>query len=363
MSPGGLSSHALRKAYCSLNNRSIALIAFDSGARAAIMPLAVHDGFDPIEINPSHEKELNEFLSPGRFRGLVIGTSDSHAGRDAESKVVGVANNAGIPVIAIEDYPGNYRPAEGACADVVVVEGEFGRSLVLDRWPMGQPEIWICNSIRYDALRQRCKQLRENVRKHWRTDSVRWVLWAGQPETEDGLATMSRLLPALSATRGVKLLFKGHPRDAGYLTGAYQDLLVSADIDFVDITASELDAAMEYAPQIVLSQFSSVGVEAGFYGIPSVNVLYPDVGGKRLFEKKGYNIPPWTQQGAAFAVTAIAGQEEVLNRALNDEAARASAISEFDAYFSASDLAGPALATKISRYCAESADAASRNSA
>ncbi len=359
---GGGRPFFLGMACSSVNSCNVALVAFDGGARAAILPLAAYAGFDPVDINPTHENEMHEILSPGRYHGLVIGTSDSHAGRKFESKVVGVANNTGIPVIAIEDYPGNYRPAEGACADVVVVESEFGRSLVLDRWATDQPDVWVCNSARYDVLRQRSKQLRQYVSKRWCADSARWLLWAGQPESEDGLETLKRFLPTLAA-RDVKLLFKAHPRDAGYLAGAYQDLLVRTGIDYVDITASDLDAAMEYAPQVVLTQFSSVGVEAGFYGIPSVNILYPDVGGKRLSVKKGYNIPPWTQQGAAFSITAVAGQEEVLNAALNDDVARASSIRKFDAYFSVSELAGPALATRIRRYCEVWANAGLKNPA
>jgi hypothetical protein len=351
----------LKKAFCGLNNCNVALLAFDGGARAAIMPLAAYAGFDPMGINSSEEKERQKVLLSGRYQGLVVGTSDSSAGKRIESQVVGLANGAGIPVVAIEDYPGNYYPTDGARADVVVVDSDFGRSLVLGRQLASPPHIWVCKPVRYDALRQRSPRLRDHVSEHWRTDSTRWVLWAGQPETEDGLETMKRFLPVLSGARDVKLLFKAHPRDGGYLTGAYRDLLAHADIDYLDVTAHELDAVMEYAPRIVLTQFSSVGVEAGFYGIPTANILYPDVGGKRLFGKKGYNIPPWAQQGAAFVVTTTAAQEVILDTALNDEAARASAIKQFDAYFSISDLAGPALAARIRRYCAEWTNARPKN--
>lgn len=330
----------------------IALVAVDGGARAAIRPLAAYAGFDSIKISASDEKELYEALFSGHYHGLVIGTSDSSKGRGIEAHILRLANSVELPVFAIEDYPGNYHPADGSRADVVIVEGELARKLVLDKQPVHSPDIWVCTPVRYDSLRQRSQELRENVGKRWLVDGERWVLWAGQPETGDSFETMKRFLPVLSNVQGVKLLFKAHPRDAGYLAGAYHDLLGSSGVDFLDVTTDTLEACMEFAPRIVLTQFSSVGVEAGFYGIPAVNILYPDVGGKRLAGKKGYNIPPWAQEGGAFVITTLAGQEMMLDRAINDEEGRSSAIEKFDSYFSASEFVGPQLSERIRQYCA-----------
>jgi len=316
------------------------------------MPLAAYDGFEPVEISLSAEKKMREVLLPGRYHALVTGTSDSFAGKRIESQVVGLANSVGIPVIAIEDYPGNYRSSDGTRADVVIVDGEFSRGLLLARQPRNPPDLWVCKPARYDALRLRSQQLRERVIKHWRSDSERWVLWAGQPETEDSLETIKRILPSLSSMQGVKLLFRAHPRDAGYLAGEYRNLLGSAEVGYLDVTADTLETCMDYAPRVVLTQFSSVGVEAGFYGIPTVNILYPDVGGRRLSGKKGYNVPPWTSEGGAFVITNAASQDEVLDAAINNEIERDAVAKRFDSYFSSAVITGPALAERIQQYCA-----------
>lgn len=330
----------------------IGLVAVDGGARAAISPLAAYPGFDYIELDTSGFSTTHEAFASGVYRALIVGTSDSSSGRQVERTVLRMAKDAGLPTIVIEDYPGNYHHAEDNRVDVVVVDGEFARNLILAKQLMRSPEIWVCRPVRYDSLRQRSQEMRDHVSKRWRADGERLVLWAGQPETEDSLETMKRILPSLSSVQDVKLLFKAHPRDAGYLAGEYHDLLGSADVDFFDITADTLESCMEYAPRIVLTQFSSVGVEAGFYGIPTVNILYPDVGGRRLAGKKGYNIPPWVSDGGAFVVTDAAGQDKVLDAAINNEMERASVIKRFDSYFSSAVPAGPALAERIKQYCA-----------
>jgi hypothetical protein len=330
----------------------IGLVAHDRGALAAIKPLAVYPDFESIDIGEIDDKGLCETLFSGRYRGLVIGTSDSCTGKEIETQILRWANAAALPVIAIEDYPGNYQPADGGRADVVIVGDEFARNLVLFKQPMRTPEIWVCSPVRYDSLRQRSQELREYVRKRWHTVGERWVLWAGQPETEDGLETMKRLLPSLASFQGVRLIFRAHPRDAGYSHGEYRDLLDGANVDYIDVTTDTLDSCMVSAPRIVLTQFSSVGVEAGFYGIPTVNILYPDVGGRRLSGKKGYNVPPWASVGGAFVITNEASQDTVLDKAMNNVTERGAVMNLFDSYFSSSVAAGPALAERIQQYCA-----------
>jgi hypothetical protein len=93
----------------------------------------------------------------------------------------------------------------------------------------------------------------------------------------------------------------------------------------------------------VVTQFSSVAIEAGFHGIPSLSVLLPDAGSARLFEKKGYRVPPYCESGAAALVSDAGAVEETLIGTLGDCARRENIIRCFDAYFDIGTLMLPPL--------------------
>jgi len=90
-----------------------------------------------------------------------------------------------------------------------------------------------------------------------------------------------------------------------------------------------------------VTQFSSMAIEAGFYGIPSVNFLYPDIGGRRLLEKKGFTVTPWCVSGAAILIDELSNQEEIFSSSLFDENARRNTMEMFDKYFHTDDLITP----------------------
>lgn len=159
----------------------------------------------------------------------------------------------------------------------------------------------------------------------------RAVLWIGQPETEDSLKSLRCLLPALEAA-SAPLWFRAHPRDEGYARGAYAKLLDRAQAK--DLTAAALDECLRMGPALVATQFSSVAIEAGFWGIPALNVLLPDAGAARLAAKKGYAVPPWCEAGAAFLIRDRTEAHTMLNKALGSPQARARALECFDRYFS-----------------------------
>jgi len=227
---------------------------------------------------------------------------------------------------------------------VLVAESEPSAAHYRQRLGARCPEIWVCPSPRYDAQRRAATRFRERYAR--RDRARRTALWAGQPETGDAIATLRHVLPAL-ANAGVELLFRAHPRDRGYLAGEYRALFAATRVAVTDVTALALEDCLALSPEALLTQFSSVGVEAGFHGIPSVHLLYPDAGGKTLHAKKGYSVPPWCTTGAALLVERVEQQDEVLRRALQDDRARAQTLRAFDDYFSTAAETLPALCTRL----------------
>lgn len=261
-----------------------------------------------------------------------------------ESAARRAARRVGARIVALEDFPGNYRDFEAGEAEVLVAESEPSATRYRQRLGTRCPEIWVCPSPRYDAQRRAAPELRR--RYAGRERARRAVLWAGQPETGDAIATLRQALPALENI-GVELFFRAHPRDRGYQAGEYRALFASSRIAVTDVTSLALDDCLARAPEALLTQFSSVGVEAGFHGIPSVHLLYPDAGGKTLHAKKGYSVPPWCTTGAALLVERVEQQDEVLRRALQDDRARAQTLRAFDEYFSTTAETLPALWSRL----------------
>lgn len=329
---------------------SCLVVAVDGGARASCAPLAELRGVRAVEWGPLGAGACDAAAWAAMFAGartLVCGTSDSAQGRAVESAARRGARSAGLRIVALEDFPGNYWDVDGGAADVVVAESEacaaHYRALLRERCP----DIWVVPAPRYDALRRRSRELRE--RYAGRARLPRRVLWAGQPETADAVATLRRVLPALERL-GVGLLFRAHPRDEGLARGDYRWLLGRAATgagDVRDVTALALEDCLTLAPGLVLTQFSSIGVEAGFHGIPAVNLLYADAGARSLREKKGLSAPPWCASGASFLLREPGGEYELLRLALDDERARADAIAAFDRYFCTQAAGLPALESRL----------------
>jgi hypothetical protein len=330
--------------------RPIILAAGDEGAQSALRPLAAampsFIGYNG-GLACTTDDYWHALFRLQRARGLVCGASDSPAGRALEASARRAAALARIPVVVIEDFPGNYYEVPGGPADLLVVESPPVVALTRDKFGSACPQIEALSQARYDPLR-RTAQLRRAMLRDQATapDGLISVLWAGQPETNDCLLTLRVLIPVLAA-RGFELLFKAHPRDAGYRAGVYDSLLADAGITPRDITHLTSEQALLLAPRLVITQFSSTAIEAGFAGIPSLNVLLPDAGGARLMEKKGYQIPPHCVEGAAGYVMHGNGLADAMCRLINEQGARENLMRCFDAYFSSDELMLPHLATLI----------------
>lgn len=265
---------------------------------------------------------------------LIVGTSGSAEGEQVESEVRRMAVQASVPLVIIEDYPGNFSSIPGAEPDLLIVEHEFVAELHRRRLGAACPFIQVHSNPRYDPLRARQSKMTREIQDIWHSESyMPSILWAGQPETEDGIATLRRLLPDVHRFQ-VQLLLKAHPRDMGYGEGLYQELFREFEIPFLDVTSLNLESCcLRYAPLAVLTQFSSLATEAGFYSIPTAHVLYGDIGGKRLKRDKSYQSPPWCKCGASVLIDDESRQSAQLNRLLNDKQYRSDLCTSFFSYW------------------------------
>ena len=128
---------------------------------------------------------------------------------------------------------------------------------------LGCPSLEVLSPARYDTRPERAGALRTAVSARWDdTRAERSILWAGQPETEDCLRTLEVLLPLIKAQAAL-LLFKAHPRDPGYHDGSYWPVLARHAARCRDVTGSTVPEVLELAPRLVVTQFSSVAIEAG----------------------------------------------------------------------------------------------------
>ena len=104
---------------------------------------------------------------------------------------------------------------------------------------------------------------------------------------------------------------------------------------------------------MIVTQFSTIAIEGGFFGVPSLWVLLPEAGGASLRRKKGYAVPPLClARGAAHAAD-TSSLAPVFAQALGDVAYRANLMRCFDDYYRVHEL-GAAQAASLLREAAES---------
>jgi hypothetical protein len=281
---------------------------------------------------------------------LVVGTSDSEPGRRIEAAARRAAGALRLPSVAIEDFPGNYDPVDKGDGSLVIVESPLARELYLRRLGDHAVPVEVLSPARYDAYRERLGTLRDATTARWRAaHGALRILWAGQPETQANLRTLEVLLPLLRA-HDARLLFKAHPRDPAYTDGAYDALLKGARVPFEDFTAANVADALDAAPHLVATQFSSLAVQAGFHGIPSLCILLPDAGAALLEQKKGHAVPLFCVAGSvAFAADAREAGP-AFARVLSDTSFRNGLIAAFDRYFEVNEIKAPALLERLQSF-------------
>lgn len=300
---------------------SALLVAADGGPREALGPLARRWETDLSACASSRVDDWLAEITRCRAAIMVVGTSDSSGGRAMEFAARVAARRAGVPLAVVEDYPGNYVLTDGGDADLLLVESQRAASLASSRLGARCPQLQVVSPARFDAMRVRHVPNRQAMRLRWtserRSGLLHTILWAGQPETEDALVTLAALLPAV-LDGGYRLLFRAHPRDAGYAKGAYRDLALALGPLFLDVTLQSPDEVFALAPRLLVTQFSSMAVEAGFHGIPSLCILLPGAGMDRLLAKKGYAVPLACADGAVALCTESVGLNALLPAAAGE---------------------------------------------
>jgi hypothetical protein len=262
-----------------------------------------------------------EFLRTHEVRAIACGTSDDVEGANVEAALSEAAAATGTPVAVIEDFPGNFHQGSSSRLDALCVETDDTARLHAGR---GTPaaRVHVTGNPRYDALRTvDAPARRAAARAAMGLGDEALALWVGQPDPGDSFATLEVLLPAFRAA-GTSLLFRAHPRDAGYGGGRYRTLLAGAGIPVHDVTAEPDVTSLCCAVDLVVTQFSSVAVEAGFLGTPALFALLPAHGGAYMRKRKGYAIPPWCKENCAFLLDDAKMAAVVVDGAMHDPEAR-----------------------------------------
>lgn len=280
-----------------------------------------------------------------RIEGVVLGTSTSERGIQAEHACLRAACDLGLPTIVVEDMPGNFRSVSQLIPDLVVVESPLVAEHVLKRSDGLHREAIISGaSVRYDSLRLQVKKGKRLEIKNF----SRSLVWIGQPETQANLISLGRLLPCLSRM-GLKLLFKAHPRDDGYRSGLYAQMFSGLNKKVVDVTDFDMAELLSCRPGMALTHFSSMAIELAFFGVPCCNVLFPDGGGKLYKEMSGLQRPFLCEVGGSGTISKMASIECELGRLLFDESARKAQMARFDDYFDIGTLQHPRVVNAVER--------------
>ncbi len=322
-------------------------MAYDHGPRQTLAPLATEVGFRWVSVSASGLTSIEGWvvrLESESCSGVVIGTSQSLVGHASELACAIAACRLRIPVVVIEDYPGNFQADAGAHVQLLVVESNLAAERVRSRLVNGRTGIETGATLRYDPFR--AKRVSAELANNGRL-TARNVLWVGQPETEATLVSLSRVLPALESI-GVRCSFRAHPRDVGYSEGRYYELFRCYRV--CDISSHPLSPELLDGVSLVATHFSSMAIELSFSGIPAVNVLYPDAGGACLFSVTGYNIPLHCTYGATALIEQPFDTEAILAQLLFDESVRLRRFDKFKAYFSVDEMETPKVAKLIKQF-------------
>jgi hypothetical protein len=205
------------------------------------------------------------------------------------------------------------------------------------------PNMITCPPVRYDYLRQQKSDLKKFGKDRKLSNSV---LWAGQPEFDCNLYTLNTLVPLLNKL-SVTLLFKAHPGDMEYKKGGYANCLDKLMLPWVDVTGHKVDSNLFEQVDLVITQFSSVAIEAGFYGVPSLNVLFESAGKSLLFERTGSLTTSAIAHDACFVINEQLGVLDYLQMCLTDLDAREKVLWNFDQIYDTQRVQLPKLLHKI----------------
>lgn len=282
-------------------------VGFDFGPSQLIKVIADRTLCTELSSNSNEFKSIKcwgAFLQENNVLGLICSTSQSKEGFELESKIRKAAFELKIPIICIEDFPGNYREVLDAPTNLLVVENKFSVEIYKKQLSI-LPPLFELASIRYDDLRCAGFHIGNKI-----MSGQSRILWAGQPEFEYNIKTLQTIVPKLKEL-SVTLMFRAHPRDQEYLNGIYHRYFQSAGISWVDVTNNKINAHFFKDISLVVTQFSSLAIEAGFYGVPTLNVLLKDIGESLLIERTGSSMLMAIYYDAAFVIRHKEGINEI----------------------------------------------------
>ena len=243
-------------------------------------------------------ESLPKFLQQREVKAVIRSTSDDVVERDVERLASMAAAEAGVPVFVIEDFPGNYWPKVPEPLDGLFVEDD---SLIELHRSRGVDPALVHNTgnPRYTQLAKYDRdELRLKARADLGLDGHKVVLWAGQPNGDDSYQALVRLIKHFPDRR-FTLLFRAHPRDKAYLDGKYTELLAKAPVNILDVTASNDAMSLYCASDLLVTQFSSAGVEASFMGVPALYVLFDDLGKRCFATHEGSGLTSFSSSGSS----------------------------------------------------------------
>lgn len=320
-------------------------VGIDSGPQQTLASLklghlAVIDSFNANSQSPDYWAGV---IKDYRVDVVVLGTSTSEYGVKVEKSCFRAARDLQIPVVVLEDMPGNYQFDRNLLPNLVVVESELVVNHIRQKTAMPSSANVISGaSVRYDLLRLQVKQGRQlNIK-----NSSHRLVWLGQPETLANIISLEKLLPHLSRM-GLELLFRAHPRDDGYHLGKYERLFWGCKNKIIDVSNYDIGTFFTCQPGLVLSHFSSLAIEFSFLGTPCCNVLFPESGGKIYTEMTGLKRPFLCEAGGSGTIYDSVSLECELERLLFDEVARKAQMAYFDDYFNIKTLQQPVLKKAI----------------
>ena len=261
------------------------------------------------------------FLRRIGARVLVRSTSDDVEGENLEDMLAQAAAELGLPVVVVEDFPGNFQGFPFGARDVLCVDGD---TIAAQHAARGVPpdQVHVTGNPRHDALRRvDVPARRRALRDALGLGDEAVALWVGQPDPESSYATLEALLPAFEAAQ-TTLLFRAHPRDEGYVAGRYDSLLARVHVTTHDVTRHHDVTGLCCAADLVVTQFSSVAVEGAYLGTPALFAVLPGLGGAYIRKRKGYGIPPWCEDKCAFLLDDAKMAPVVVDGAMHDPAAR-----------------------------------------
>ena len=306
------------------------LVAHDNGPRQTLSPLLNRENF--VFEEPREAATVNQWkavLSELSFSGVVVSTSKSDYGRLIERNCCIAAKELGLFVVAIEDYPFNFEKRNQSLVDLLIVESDYVKNEYLVSNTLSDTKIETGALIRYEFLR--AESFRRQ--KDFGNMQTEKVLWIGQPETYCCLASLKRIMPAIRSL-GLKLDFRAHPDDSGYyLMESYVNFFIDYEDCLEDVSMLTIDRCVERKPFLTLTQFSSLAIELGFKGIPSLHLLYDDLGGALFYYKNRRICPVICEVGASNMITKVGEEFDFLNK-LKLKKYREVLIEKFDNYYS-----------------------------